>query len=80
VSVVNELDDGVFSACCQNGLGTTRGVLTGIAAAESACNATSEVTQFFAAEAQPRRLAPEPLATIGANTYLRWKEWRVRRD
>lgn len=80
VSVVNELEDGVFSACCQNGLGTTRGVLTGIAAAESACKETSEVTRYFTAEDRPSRLAPEPLARVGANTFLRWKAWRARRD
>lgn len=33
VSVTGEVDGGLFSACVQNGLGTARGTLTGIAAA-----------------------------------------------
>ena len=37
VSLMKEIEDGVFSACVQNGLGVTRGTLTGMAAAELAC-------------------------------------------
>ncbi|ASJ70616.1 NAD(P)/FAD-dependent oxidoreductase [Granulosicoccus antarcticus] len=81
VSVAHELDEGVFAACCQNGLGTTRGVLTGIAAAESVCGVSSEISRYFAAEPEPERfLVPAPVATLGANAYLRWKEWQARRD
>lgn len=80
VAVAREIDDGVFSACVQNGLGTARGTLTGIAAAEAAFGHTSDITQFFEAEAAPKKLPPEPLATLGANTYLRWKEWRARAE
>lgn len=74
VSVVQELEPNLFSACVQNGLGTTRGTLGGIAAAEMAMGETSEVTAFFAAETEPSRLPPEPFAAVGANVYLRWRE------
>ena len=78
VSVTREVDTGVYSACVQNGLGTARGTLTGIAAAEMACGHTSDITGFFEAESQPKRLPPQPFREIGANTVLRWKEWRAR--
>ncbi|TKA95996.1 FAD-binding oxidoreductase [Cereibacter changlensis] len=78
VSVMRELEPGLFSACVQNGLGTARGTLTGIGAAELACGRTSAITDFFRAEDEPQRLPPHPLDTIGANVYLRWKEWRSR--
>ena len=78
VSVMRELEPGLFSACVQNGLGTARGTLTGIGAAELACGRTSAVTEFFLAEAEPTRLPPHPFDTIGANLYLRWKEWQAR--
>ncbi|PZO66595.1 MAG: FAD-dependent oxidoreductase [Paracoccus denitrificans] len=78
VSVMRELEPGLFAACVDNGLGTTRSTLTGIGAAELACGATSDVTRFFGAEAEPSRLPPHPFDTIGANAYLRWKEWRTR--
>ena len=80
VSVARELEEGVYVACCQNGLGATRGTLTGIAAAEGASGVSSEIRSYFEAEAQPSRLPPEPLSTIGANVVLRWKEWKARQE
>lgn len=74
VSVVGEQDTGLFAACVQNGLGTARGTLTGIAAAELALGETSEVTQFFGQEPAPRCLPPRPFRDIGANAIIRWKE------
>ena len=77
VSVMREVEDGVFAACVQNGLGTARGTLTGIGAAELACGETSDITSYFTQEAKPKRLPPRPFAEIGANAVLRWKEWRA---
>lgn len=78
VSVMRELEPGLYAACVDNGLGTTRSTLTGIGAAELACGRSSDITGFFTAEAEPGRLPPHPFDTIGANLYLRWKEWRSR--
>lgn len=78
VSVMRELEPGMFSACVCNGLGTARGTLMGIAAAELSCGLSSEVTAFFLAEDEPEKLPPHPLDTIGANIYMRWKEWQAR--
>jgi len=80
VSVARALEDGLYAGCVQNGLGTTRGTLTGIAAAELACGTTSKVTAHFADEARPRRLPPQPFRQIGANAVLRVKEWRARQE
>jgi glycine/D-amino acid oxidase-like deaminating enzyme len=77
VAVMRQLDDGLFSGCVQNGLGTARGTLTGIGAAELACGVESDVTRHFTAQAQPKRLPPQPLQQIGANALLRYKEWRA---
>ena len=77
VAHAREIEDGVFSACVQNGLGTTRGTLTGIAAADRCCGQNTEITSYFDAEAQPKRLPPQPFATWGANAYLKWKAWRA---
>ncbi len=78
VSVAREIEQGVYSGCVQNGLGTARGTLTGIAAAERACGHSSDITSFFEAEDTPKRLPPQPFREIGANAVLRWKEWRAR--
>lgn len=80
VSVMRQLDTGLYAAAVCNGLGTTRSTLTGIAAAELASGRTSEVTAHFLAEAEPKKLPPQPFSTIGANVYLRWKEWRAERE
>jgi glycine/D-amino acid oxidase-like deaminating enzyme len=80
VSVMRELEPGLFSACVQNGLGTTRGTLTGIAAATLALGRSSEVTRFFLDDGDATRLPPHPFDTIGANVYLRWKEWQARAE
>ncbi|WP_372884711.1 NAD(P)/FAD-dependent oxidoreductase [Shimia sp.] len=80
VSVARELEEGVISACVQNGLGTTRGTLTGIAAAEVACGVPSEIRAYFAQQDRPGRLPPQPLREIGANAVLRWKEWKARAE
>lgn len=78
VAVMRKLDEGVYSGCVQNGLGLTRGTLTGIGAAELACGETSAITAYFTRQARPRRLPPRPFQQIGANALLRWKEWRAR--
>jgi glycine/D-amino acid oxidase-like deaminating enzyme len=78
VSVMRELEPGLYAACVQNGLGTVRGTLTGIGAAELACGQASAITEYFTAEAEPTRLPPHPFDTIGANVYMRWKEWQSR--
>lgn len=80
VAVMRRINDGVYSGCVQNGLGTTRGTLTGIGAAELACGATSAITAHFTAEPRPKKLPPQPFREIGANAWLRWKEWKARDD
>lgn len=78
VSVMRELEPGLFAACVQNGLGTARGTLTGIGAAELATGRKSAITAFFTAEDAPARLPPHPFDSMGANAYMRWKEWQAR--
>ncbi|MEI4472280.1 NAD(P)/FAD-dependent oxidoreductase [Frigidibacter sp. MR17.24] len=80
VSVMRELEPGLIAAAVCNGLGSTRSTLTGIGAAELACGQRSALGGFFAAEAEPDRLPPHPFDTIGANVYMRWKEWQSRAE
>ena len=80
VSVVRELERGLFSACCDNGLGTVRSTLTGIAAADLVAGRSSQVAEHFLSQDEPTKLAPSPFDKIGANLFLRWKEWRARKE
>ncbi|MEM1237327.1 MAG: FAD-binding oxidoreductase [Pseudomonadota bacterium] len=80
VNVVEELDTGLYAACCQNGLGTTRGTLSGILAAELATGTRSErLTRALSAE-QPTKLPPEPIAKLGASLTLKWNEYKAGKE
>lgn len=80
VPAFGEIEEGLFSACCQNGLGTSKGTLSGMLAAELAAKGNSPlVAKLLACEA-PKRLPPEPLAWLGANAHMRWGEWKAGRE
>lgn len=80
VAAHGEIQPGLFSACCQNGLGTAKGTLAGISAADLALGQPGDISRELLAQDPPKRLPPEPLAWIGANATLRWKEWRAGRE
>ena len=80
VPAFGEIEQGLFSACCQNGLGTSKGTLSGMLAAELAAQGNSPLVARMLASDPPKRLPPEPLAWIGANATIRWEEWRAGRE
>tara|TARA_R110001583_G_scaffold120723_1_gene272007 strand:+ start:5958 stop:7304 length:1347 start_codon:yes stop_codon:yes gene_type:complete len=75
-----ELEDRIWSACCQNGLGTVKGTLAGIAVAEQAALGQSDLLNRFLDHDQPKRLPPEPFLSIGANMTMRWKQWQAGKE
>lgn len=80
VPAFGEVAEGLFAACCQNGLGTVKGTFSGIAAADLACGIESDFTRHQTALPQPESLPPEPLSWIGANAFMRWGEWKAGRE
>ncbi len=80
VPAFGELEPGLFSACCQNGLGTTKGTLSGMLAAELAAQANNPMIEEMLAFAPPTRLPPEPFTWLGANATMRWKEHKAGRE
>jgi glycine/D-amino acid oxidase-like deaminating enzyme len=77
VSVVQELEKGLFSACCQNGLGTTRGTLSGMLAAELATGTQSDILDRALQSPEPTALPPAALTKIGATALLKWQEMKA---
>ncbi|MEM9277364.1 MAG: FAD-binding oxidoreductase [Pseudomonadota bacterium] len=75
-----ELEEGLFSACCQNGLGTTKGTLAGMAAAELAVEGETELAKALIDEGSPQKLPPAPLDSIGATAFMKWAEFRARKE
>ncbi len=80
VQVVRELEEGLYAACCQNGLGTVRGTLAGMLAADLATGVPSPALDRMTLSDTPKRLPPEPLASLGANMRLRWGARRAGRE
>ncbi len=77
VQVIGKLEDGLYSACCQNGLGTAKGTLAGLLAAELACGIRSEALDRAVSAPVPKRLPPKPLAQAGAWARIRFSEARA---
>ncbi len=77
---LGEVEEGLFSACCQNGLGVARGTLHGMLMAEMASGLRSELLTWVLDQPPPARLPPEPLATLGARTILKWSEYKAGRE
>ncbi|MEM1360911.1 MAG: FAD-binding oxidoreductase [Pseudomonadota bacterium] len=80
VQLVRELEEGLFSACCQNGLGTTKGTLAGLLAADLACGENSSALDRIVGAGMPRRLPPAPFDRIGSTLRLKWGEARAGRE
>lgn len=80
VSICEELENGLYAACCQNGLGTARGTISGKLIVELASGVDSSLLQDQQVEAAPRKLPPRPLLDIGARLHLRWGEFTAGRE
>ena len=75
VWAVGEVAEGLFSACCQNGLGATKGTIAGVVAAEKASGKiVDSLISDFVGKDLPKKLLPEPIMTLGASGYLKFRE------
>lgn len=78
---LGELHPGLFSACCQNGLGLSRGTLAGIISAELAAGRSDDgLLPDYRVGPLPSRLFPEPFMTLGARSMIRFQQWRAGRE
>ena len=80
VPAFGEIEEGLFSACCENGLGTVKSTLAGLLAADLATGNGSAQLDEFRAQAKPKRLPPAPMAWVGINSVLRWQQMRAGRE
>lgn len=80
VPAFGEMEDGLYAACCQNGLGTAMGTLSGKLIAEYVSGKSSDSLAHLQSLAKPKKLPPEPFATIGANVTMRWGEWKAGKE
>lgn len=80
VPAFGEIEKGLYSACCENGLGTVKSTLAGVMAADLATGTRSDMLDEFSDQPEPARLPPEPLAWLGVNTVIRLQELRAGRE
>jgi glycine/D-amino acid oxidase-like deaminating enzyme len=80
VPAFGEIEEGLFSACCENGLGTVKSTLAGVLAADLATGTGSNLLTEYQSQPLPRRLPPAPLAFVGINAVIRWQELRAGRE
>ena len=78
VPAFGEVDTNLVSACCQNGLGTTKGTLAGMAAADLVTGRKSGVASAMEAFEPPSRLPPWPISLVGAKSVMAFREFRAR--
>lgn len=75
-----EVEEGLYSACCENGLGTVKSTLAGMMAVDLASGQASPELAAYQDHAEPTRLPPEPIAAIGASVVIRMQEMRAGRE
>ncbi|MEM9715910.1 MAG: FAD-binding oxidoreductase [Pseudomonadota bacterium] len=77
VQMIGELEKGLYSACVQNGLGTAKGTLAGMLAADLTTGVPSDALDRALAAPEPSHLPPRPISWLGANARMRWGEWKA---
>ncbi|MHA6645453.1 NAD(P)/FAD-dependent oxidoreductase [Mesorhizobium sp. A623] len=80
VPAFGEVEENLYSACCENGLGTVKSTLAGMMAADLATDTDSGQLEKYVDQPEPKKLPPEPLAWLGANAVIRWHELRAGRE
>jgi glycine/D-amino acid oxidase-like deaminating enzyme len=80
VPAFGEVEAGLYSACCQNGLGTAKGTLHGMLAADMASGEKSDLLIEVLAQPEPVHLPPRPFLSAGANAVMRWGEFKAGRE
>lgn len=75
-----EVEEGLYSACCENGLGTVKSTLAGVMAAELATGTRTPFLDRFSQAPGPSRLLPKVLMQLGVNSVLGWQAMRAGRE
>ncbi|MGI6246850.1 MAG: NAD(P)/FAD-dependent oxidoreductase [Pseudochelatococcus sp.] len=72
-----QLAPNVYGALCCNGLGITRGTVTGTLLADWLDGRRNDLIDMLLASPGPNRNPPEPFLSIGVNANLLWGQYRA---
>ena len=80
VAAFGELKPGLFSACCQNGLGTVKGTLHGLAAADLAMGKETALVKELLNSPTPKKLPFKPLTKVVVSSRIKLGEFFARKE
>lgn len=80
VPAFGEMEEGLYSAACENGLGAVKSTLAGMMAADLATGGYSDDLDRYQNQPPPSRIPPEPFSTWGATAVIRYQELRAGRE
>ena len=72
--------DNIHSAICQNGIGVTKGTISGLLAADLACSRDNPLISDLQSLGTPNRLPPQPFLGLGVRANLAWRHWTGRAE
>ncbi len=75
-----QLAPNVYGALCCNGLGVTRGTVTGTLLADWIAGQRNEQIDFLLATSGPNKVPPEPFLSIGVNATLWWGQMKAGKE
>ncbi len=70
----------VYSAVCQNAIGVTQGTISGLLAADMACDVDNPLLADIATLGVPSKRPPRPFFDIGLRLRNGWDFWRDRHE
>ena len=75
-----EVDERIYSAVCQNGLGVVKGTYAGIAVIDLATGQDNQIVADMLSCGSPKTLYPEPFMTAGAKAALWWRQKKAANE
>jgi len=77
-STFGEVSPNIWMATCQNGIGVTKGTISGMLIADKACGVLNPLIKDMEALGTPTPLPPRPLVEVGARATIGWEVWKNR--
>lgn len=75
-----QLEHNVWVAACQNGIGVTKGTISGLCVADLACGKDNPLIDDMHSLGTPTVLPVRPILEVGARATLAWEKFRNRRE
>lgn len=75
-----EVGPDIWMAACQNGIGVTKGTISGMLVADKACGVVNPLINDMEALGSPTQLPPRPLVEVGARATIGWEVWKNRAE